>query len=220
VPAAKYDGEVKENMYEEIQQYMKETLEGNDDGATKSTRFPFRKRSEHINRVFIWATRLLDGEPEINQDAVQIAALFHDIGYAVSAHGADHAEHSAALCEKYLLEKGYDTEFICFVTYLVRNHSNKELLTEMGTPPELIVLMEADLLDETGALSIVWDCMMEGAQPIQSFDKTYRHIQNYSKKSVSANPMVTAKAKAFWERKQTLMEEFVGQLAFDLGIEE
>jgi uncharacterized protein len=48
-----------------------------------------------------------------------------------------------------------------FVVFLVKNHSNKQLMTAKGTPLELILLMEADLLDETGALSIVWDCMME-----------------------------------------------------------
>lgn len=32
--------------------------------------------------------------------------------------------------------------------------------------------MEADLLDETGALSIVWDCMIERSKEKQTFEKT------------------------------------------------
>ena len=91
-------------------------------------------------------------------------------------------------------------------------------MTVSDTPLELIILMEADLLDETGALSVVWDCMMEGSEQIQTFDKAYNHIMNYSYKSINVNPMVTAKAKEFWENKQNLMKEFVDQLSFDLGI--
>ena len=85
-----------------------------------------------------------------------------------------------------------------------------------GTPLELIILMEADILDETGALSIVWDCMMEGGQSEQSFVKTYKHIEAYSYKALENNPMQTEKAKEFWASKQDLMKEFLKQLAFDL----
>jgi uncharacterized protein len=199
-------------------QFVKSYLENNDGEATKTGYFPFRKRSEHIERVFMWAERLVDGVTYINKKAVLVSAIFHDIGYAISVDMSKHAESSAVLCEQYLKENGYDIEFINFVIYLVRNHSNKELMKEGDTPLELILLMEADLLDETGALSIVWDCMMEGSQEIQTFDKTYNHIMNYSCNSLNINPMVTAKARVFWENKQNLMKEFINQLSFDLGI--
>lgn len=140
------------------------------------------------------------------------------MGYTLSLDNSKHVENSAVLCEKYLTENGYDSEFINLVVYLVKNHTNKELMTVRDTPLELVVLMEADLLDETGALSIVWDCMMEGSQQMQTFEKTYNHILNYSNKSLNVNPMITAKAKAFWESKQNLMQEFIKQLSFDLGI--
>lgn len=207
-------------MYDEMFQFVKDYLKNNDDEASKIGYFPFRKRSEHIMRVFMWAERLVKSESYINKEAVLVAAIFHDIGYALSLDNSSHAENSAILCEKYLKEKRYDAEFINFVTYLVRNHSNKELMTVRDTPLELILLLEADLLDETGALSIVWDCMMEGSQQIQTYDKAYNHILSYSYKSLNVNPMVTDKAKTFWEDKQNLMKEFIEQLSFDLGIED
>ncbi len=83
-----------------------------------------------------------------------------------------------------------------------------------------MVLMEADLLDETGALSIVWDCMLEGSQEIQTFDKTYSHILKYTGKDLTVNPMVTKKAKEFWEAKQSLVQGFLNHLSYDLGISE
>ena len=205
-------------MYAKMFQYVKDCLGDNDNNATKIGRVPFRKRSEHTKRVFMWAERLIEDKYFINKEAVLVSSIFHDVGYAVSSDNLNHAGDSAVLCEKYLLENGFATEFINFVVYLVKNHSQKELMTVKDTQLELILLMEADLLDETGALSIVWDCMSEGAQQVQSFEKSYNHILNYSCKHLNVNPMVTVKAKAFWESKQKLLQEFTNQLSFDLGL--
>ncbi|MEG2411569.1 HD domain-containing protein [Clostridium sp.] len=186
----------------------------------ESRQISFRKRSEHIQRVFMWVERLIEGEDFINKEAVLVSAVFHDVGYALNFNNLDHAENSATICEKYLKENTFSTDFINLVTYLVRNHSNKELMTVGDTPLELIVLMEADLLDETGALSVVWDCMVEGSERIQSFKNTYNHIINYSYDTLTVNPMVTDKGKKFWEDKQQLVKEFAKQLSFDLGLDE
>lgn len=64
--------------------------------------FPFRKRSEHIKRGFMWAQRLIPKEPPINKDALLIAAIFHDVGYTSYLNVPGHAENSAIICEKYL----------------------------------------------------------------------------------------------------------------------
>jgi len=206
-------------MYDEIFSDVKNYLSANEGEVTKIGHFPFRKRSEHIRRVFTWANRLMDDSRirDINKDAVLIAALFHDIGYAMLADGMDHAENSAAIFEKYADEHGYDRDKSAFISYLIRSHSMKNLIFAESTPLELIVLMEADLLDETGALSIIWDCMVEGAQNEQSFAKTYDHITSYSGRILDENPMFTKKAKEIWTDKQRLVSEFIKQLAYDLG---
>ena len=113
---------------------------------------------------------------------------------------------------------GYAPEFIDLVVFLVKKHSKKKLLDEKDTPLELVILMEADMLDEIGALSILWDSMAEGAQEKQSFEQTYRHIAFYYDLAFCANPMATEKAKMFWEQKKNLMREFIEQLKFDLGL--
>lgn len=207
-------------MYDKMFVFVKNYLESSDGEPAKTGCLPFRKRSEHIRRVFLWAKRLIEGEPFINQKAVLTAALFHDIGYALSSEDSKHADYSTAICEGYLKENNFDSEFRNLVVYLVKNHSNKELMKTADTPLELILLMEADLLDETGALSIVLDCMTEGSKETQTFEKTYQHILNYSYKALRANPMVTGKGKLFWESKQHLMETFIEHLSFDLGLQE
>jgi uncharacterized protein len=87
------------------------------------------------------------------------------------------------------------------------------------TPIELILLMEADILDETGAMGIVWDCMAEGGKDEQSYEKTYQHIYEKSYAIKNSFPMVTEKAKQFWKEKQDFVEEFKKRYSYDLGKE-
>jgi uncharacterized protein len=79
--------------------------------------------------------------------------------------------------------------------------------------------MEADILDETGAMSIVWDCMAEGNEKEQSFKKTLDRIEKYSCKILDNNPMVTEKAKNLWIKKLKLLQNFVKEYKFDIGLE-
>jgi len=206
-------------MYQRMFQYVKDLLLSYGDEAGIGD-FPFRKRSEHIKRVFKWAERITYEEPDIDRDAVLTAAIFHDVGYSVPYNGLSHAENGAVICEKYLKENNFDAKFIDLVVYLVKNHSRKELMTDRDVPKELILLMEADLLDETGALSIVWDCMSEGNEEIQSFEKTYNHLLDYSYQSMELNPMITPKARALWEKKKELVESFISHLKCDLALDD
>lgn len=206
-------------MYEDMFGYVKKILEDHNAEETRIHPCPFRKRSEHIKRVCMWAERITDCGLPVNKEAVMIASVFHDSGYALAPYNSSHAQHSAEICRTYLQKNGYEHDFIDQVTYLVENHSNKHLMTEEDTPLELILLMEADLLDETGALSVIWDCMSEGLEQEQSFEKTYLHIQKYSYGIMKENPMITPKAKVFWIEKQKLVQEFVDHLSFDLGFD-
>lgn len=210
-------------MYEKIYADVVQLLAANDERAAQIGQLPFRKRSEHTWRVFCWAKRLLaanEGRAAIDAEALLVAALFHDAGYALSLDGKQHASNSAALFEDYAQQKGLFEGKRERIAHLIRNHSSKRLLNQPDTPLELVILMEADLLDETGALAILWDCMDEGAKAGQSFEKTYGRIAEFSGKFLHENPMQTAPGKAFWAEKQRLMREFLHQLAVDLALDE
>ncbi len=202
-------------MYSKIFKYVKHKLNDDDN----SSHFAFRTRSEHILRVFNWAKKLIensDFDNNIDKESVLIAALFHDVGYS-QAKGEGHATKSAEMFIEYAKNVDFDIKNIEFIEYLINTHSQKDLL-KTDIPLELVVLMEADLLDETGAISIVWDCMMEGSKKEQSFEKTYEHIKNFTAKTMSANPMKTEIAKKYWFEKQKLVTEFIHQLETDLMI--
>ncbi|MCL2058613.1 MAG: hypothetical protein FWH01_06090 [Oscillospiraceae bacterium] len=201
--------------------YVKEMLAENDIAATKNKSFPFRRRSEHIWRVVKWTERLIDGNGisgAIDTDSLLAAAVFHDSGYAISIDGSRHAANSAVFFDRYVAEKGLACGNYDFTRYLISNHSNKYMMDDGDTPTELVTLMEADLLDETGAMSIVWDCMMEGGQDEQSFLKTYRHMESFSGDMLENNPMKTKKAREIWAGKQDLYREFLRHLAYDLAV--
>ena len=77
------------NEYDKVFSDVKEYLDKNDVNASKLlTKFPFRKRADHIFRVYVWTKRLLEKlrNRKINEKLVLIAALFHDIGYALSVN--------------------------------------------------------------------------------------------------------------------------------------
>ena len=201
------------DIFDEVKDYLK--IHGGEDDE----RFTFRKRSEHIRRVFTWVKRLTeDFTEEINSDALLTAALFHDIGYGKSV--GSHAENSAVIFRGYAESKGYDKTQSDFIEYLIRNHSNKEMLSSTDTPLELILLLEADLLDETGALRIMWITMSStsASAPAQSYKESYQNLLEYTHEDLDTNPMRTAKAKEFWENKQVLIREFLKQLEYDLDI--
>ena len=178
--------------------------------------FAFRDRYAHTQRVFHWAQRLLR-EEKADGEAVRCAVIFHDAGYAFPDPVNTHPIHSARICRAYLDAAGFDPGFTAKVCFLIARHSDKKL------PPNVLtldqqVLMDADALDETGALSILWDCMAEGARPreAQSFEATWHHLQKYTLPLHSQNPMRTRSGQRFWQEKNALVAGFMASLQQDL----
>ncbi len=208
---------INEQTISEMLGYVEEQLKTSKI-QTKRRPFPFRTRFEHTKRVVKWAERLLESEAA-DRDVVLTAAVFHDVGYArceTSEDARNHAAHSAVMTREYLTERGYDGAFTEAVCDAIANHSKKELLRVVDTPPEVVLLQEADLLDETGALAVVWDCMAEGGEEVQTFPKTLEHLKAVSLQTIRTEPMRTETARKFWAEKRALTEAFVASLEFDL----
>ena len=96
----------------------------------------------------------------------------------------------------------------------------KVWLKQDNTPIELVLLMEADLLDETGALSILFDCMSSGERHSDSYEAAYRQICRFSCQILRNDPMVTPEAVRIWEEKKQLVRMFVHSLANDLDTDD
>lgn len=102
---------------------------------------------------------------------------------------------------------------------LVVQHQARERMQDPDTPIELVILMEADMLDERGALGILWDAMAEGAKPLQTYEGTLERLKMRKLyRRPERNPLVTERGRAFWAEKQRLHMDFVLALERDLGL--
>lgn len=168
-------------------------------------------------RVMRWAERLLLSNPVPNPDAVRLAAAFHDVGYARGLK--EHARHSADILREYAAVHPIHEERLNRALFLVAEHSDKtRWMNDAHAPEDLVLLMEADLLDEEGALGLARDFLTVGAAG-GGYLEAYARMMRYEPSRVAKNPMVTEAAKQIWEEKQNLLRQFIRQLSFDLGFE-
>jgi uncharacterized protein len=185
------------------------------DAAPEHARaFGFREKVAHTRRVVMWAKRLLRAE-RADPDVLLMAATFHDVGYTVSPE--NHPARGAEICAKYLAENGCGAGYIARVADCVRRHDDKSLLRDPKTPPELVLLIEADCLDETGAMSVLRDGLTQGAYG-GNYRRVYdRMLERSIYKKAGIFPCVTETARKIWTEKQRLYLAFAKSLADDLG---
>lgn len=165
-------------------------------------------RFDHIKRTYKWVLELIEGYPDkesLDIEALKIATIFHDCGYTAEDK-ENHPARSAVLCREYLEKKNYNAEKIDFICNLISRHSDKEKMHD-DIPMELVLLMEADLFDDTGAHGLVVDVWMETANEDISFESILTHFEK-SIKIMSENPMRTVRAREIWEEKRQLTNIF------------
>ena len=180
-------------------------------------------RYEHTKRVLGWTKRLYDATPDrtgIRYEDLMAAAIFHDVGRAVSAQsGGDHAKAGVPITKNWLLSGGYDPERAEYIANLVGAHSEKWRMRDPSIDRNLLMLMEADLMDDMGLLGIVMDTLIVRARnPEATFYDCYNHYERYTHPMQHECPMVTPEARAFWNEKTELTDCFVEQYRKDILI--
>lgn len=209
--------------YEEMFLYVKNTLEENGGEIKEKYWLTFRKRSEHTRRTCLWLSRLLD-EPadlkEVDEYSLMTAAIFHDSGYRMENNRVSKTDHGLAGAEvfkAYAEGKAFREDQVEKICRWIAVHSDKKLLRDPASPPELVLLLEADLLDEEGALAVVCDCVAQGMLGARDYKDATERLSKYSASILNSNPMITPKAVRFWEQKQRLIAHFLTELENDLG---
>lgn len=213
----------KENApdYEAMLNFVKAILEGGKTERTETKVTLNYSRFDHTKHVLGWARKLYDEYPyknEIDYEDVMIATIFHDVGRLdADALKIPHAKAGIPITEKYLTEHGFSEKRAQYIASLVGRHSDKH---EMGNPDidkNLLLLMEADLLDDAGALAVVMDCMItEGRNPASKFEDSYDHLMRFTHRIQQENLLVTDVARKIWDDKTALVNEFCRQLQHDL----
>jgi 8-oxo-dGTP pyrophosphatase MutT (NUDIX family) len=180
-------------------------------------------RFEHTKRVLGWSKRLYDATPDktgLRYEDLMIATIFHDVGRAVSIRtGEPHAKAGVPITREYLLKHGYPEDRVEYICGLVGAHSDKWRMTEPDLDRTLLMLMEADYLDDMGALGIVMDTLIVRARKENAtFFDCYNHYSRYTVPMQKDSPMVTPEGKAFWDEKTEIAERFAGAVLRDISL--
>ncbi len=194
--------------------FVHDILEKNDAIKPHKPNQCFRNRYEHSLRVYKWAKKLAVDFENIDLDICLTSCIFHDVGYAYGQ--SDHPVNSVKIFKEYAKANNLDSKFIDIVSNIIYVHSDKNLLKDPNSSPELIILLEADLMDEEGALGVVWDLFSEGMAKPDSFDCGLETLYKHSAHILNQDYMVTPLAKKIWNEKKELVRDFILQLKEDL----
>jgi len=192
-------------------------IESHDAIGTKlATRFPFRKLYGHCLRCARWARRLAEAEGA-DVEVAEISALFHDIGKSVDNTLKGHAEAGARICDDYLASINFDEDKRTHIVHIVRNHIHHA--RQENETLEARVESDADLLDETGAMTVLWDAMAEGANSDCSYDSAFDRIAAASAKlnESTLDHFHTATASEIAVGRRKFLRQYIANLAYELG---
>lgn len=194
------------NYAEVIEFVRKQTAENG-----RPPNYPFRSRFEHTMRVYRWAIKLqskLGGDLDI----IVLAALLHDIGWdEVRPHG----EVGAEIAVDYLDSLGVDQEKIAKIGEIIMMHSDKDTEAELSL--ECRIVMDADLLDEVGAVGILWDAMATAQEDEASYKRAYYRIKNFYRiNKPKIKRCKTDAGRVEYNKRMQLIEEFIFQLEKEL----
>lgn len=193
--------------YAQIIEFVKRQIADNG----RPPNYPFRDRFEHTMRVYRWAIKLqarVGGDLEI----ITLAALLHDVGWQ---EGRDHGEVGAEIAVDYLDSIGIAEEKISRIGEIIRIHDDKDSTADFSL--ECKVVMDADLLDEVGAVSVLWDSMATACEDEANYKKAYYRIKEfYLGNKPKIRRCKTEVARLEFDRRMHLLEDFISQLEREL----
>ena len=141
-------------------------------------------------------------------EIIGVAAELHDV-----ARGADnHALEGAEIAEAFLMEKGYDRQFIEKVKHCIASHSFSS-----GIPPKTLeakILSDADKLDAMGAIGVARAFMFAG-ETGRSMEESLKHFED---KLLRLRDLLnTRTARKIGERRHQILEVFYRRLKDELS---
>jgi uncharacterized protein len=175
---------------------------------------PFRNRFEHTMRVLKWAHRIHKVEGG-DFEIIKFAILFHDTGWSDTV---DHALVGADLAEKYLLEKGVDPVLVDRITSAARTH-NKRQESQESLPIENLIVMDADLLDEVGVTTLVWDAMATAIENKPSYVRVIeKDLEYYEKAKGKVVYLKTETGMKLYNERIAIWERCLSHFRYELGL--
>ena len=170
-------------------------------------------RFEHIRRVLATAQNIARAE-HADLDVVTVAAVFHDVA-KLEVDQETHAVRGAEIAAEYLCNEGFSAEWVRRVCAVIATHN----CVNASFPLEDRVLRDADLLDETGAMGIVWSSINSGRSENPSYaDARARIVQHDWRYAESLEQrMLTRAGRDIAEQRRMFVESFIAELEDELG---
>jgi uncharacterized protein len=174
---------------------------------------PFRDRFEHTLRVLNWAERLQAVEGG-DLFSIRLAVLFHDTGWDPPR---PHAEVSAELAETYFRDLHLSEELLNKIILSINNHNLRHLPTETLSIEEKIV-MDADLLDEVGVTSLIFDAMSTALEEQASYEKVLSRGREFIPLiEENFKNLKTAAARELYAQRLGVLKFCYLELEYELG---
>ena len=195
--------------YDELLNYTKELMTTN----SRKIYYSFRDRYNHTLRVLKWAERLQEIEGG-DLEVIRIAAILHDVGWSDEI---PHGTVSKQIADEYLSSIKYDSDKKEKILEAIENHSNRE--NANGLCLESYIIMDADILDEVGAISILWDAMATMYQENPSYKMAYERIKKFTAEiKRKKDRLKTSAGKKFYEERIKFIDQFLNELEFELNL--
>ncbi|MCG8513417.1 MAG: HD domain-containing protein [Halanaerobiales bacterium] len=196
--------------YQAMLKYVKEKFENSE----RANKYPFRNRYKHTLRVKKWAERIQKIEGG-NLEIIKIACIFHDVGWDEKV---SHNIISKRIARDYLNKINYDNSKTKRVLEAIEHHCLRDV--EKSLAMENYIVMDADLLDEVGAISIIWDAMASAYEDQPSYLKAYHRIKRFTLEiKEKQQQLKTATGKRYYQKKIEFIDGFIRELGHELLIE-
>lgn len=194
---------------EVVKEFVKENIRN-----IKRPNYPFRSRYRHTLRVLMWVERL-QKELGGDLDVLRYSALLHDCDWNGKENHAITSYHTA---KKFLDQFDMKDDFKNKILEGVKYHNQQGV---EGLAKETYILMDADELDEVGALCIMWDTLAEQhKEDYVSYKSVLDRIKKYTPKfHENVEKLNFEYSKEIYRRKVAFQELFIKEAEEELEIE-
>ena len=171
--------------------------------------YNFRSRYTHSLRVMRWAEVLqfkLGGSLEV----LRIAALLHDVGWE---EGINHADVSYRIAKEYL--SNYEIENKTKILEAVLFHNRRDT---QGLNLETYIIMDADILDEVGATTIIWDTLSSACSEDSSYYSALKRMKKYAANTYKQiDRFHFQESREIFKTRIKVIDDFIKELSYELG---